>query len=153
MKKIRLFPNYQIDDMGRIYNKDMRLLTPYYSERDNVMYINLYRDGGRYLRVISVLMQQAFFSADRQKDMGVTLIPQNADFRNVCLHNLVPVPTGKAVKLKRIMLAEDRYQNFYESFMANPSEYEFHKLPIDVQHYLNERVEIPWDLKTLGYPM
>ena len=139
--------------MGRIYNKEMKALKPYYSERDNTLYVNLYNDGKRFLRVISVLMQESYFSADRQKSEGVTLIPQNGDFRNVCLHNLVPLPTGEAVKMKRLMLGEDRYQNFYEGFMLNPSEYEFHKLPVDVQHYLDERVEIPWDIKTLGYPM
>lgn len=162
-KRIKGFPNYAISNFGKVCRADhfypgvtptnergkYQEIKPYYSYRDNVMYINLFINGKKRLRVLHKLVADHFIHCDKE---GKVPICKNGDYRNCQLDNITYLYRGDAWKFKQTMFSDNRYIDFYNIFVMDPRPDLFYEMPIDVQEYLVQRGVATWQPKMLEYP-
>lgn len=161
-KKIKGFPNYAISNYGEVcradyfypgvtpknrYNK-FQLIKPYYSERDNVTYVNLFHHGKKKLRMLHKLVAEHFI---RDIKDGYVAVCKNGDYRNCQLGNIEMIPRGDAFKFKRTVFSDSRYEDFYDIFVMDPRPDVFYQMPIDVQEYLVNRGVATWQPRMLEF--
>lgn len=162
-KLIEGFTNYAVSTHGVVYKADRfyaedamplnfdgqsQVISPYYSERDNVLYVNLFNEKGRLIKSVHKLVADAFLD---NPNNGVAIC-RNGDYRNCQLDNILFVPRGKAIQFKKAMFSTRRYDDFYMAFLSDPRPETYYSMPVDVQEYIKGRGVVEWQPKMYEYP-
>jgi hypothetical protein len=87
------FPNYQVSNQGRVYNKNAdRFLSPGYSS-ENILRVTLYADGVAHVKYVHLLVQQAFHPSYRGRMTWADRNRQNNRAENIIPREVLPQDT------------------------------------------------------------